>query len=60
MSGHPPGTVWSRRQLLVAAGMALAARRVGAAPAARVAIARCPDYAGGVLQALRKMFDDLG
>jgi len=60
MRGHPSGTAWSRRQLLVAAGMALAARRVGAAPAARVAIARCPDYAGGVLPALRRMFDDLG
>lgn len=40
--------------------MALAAGKVGAAPAARVALARCPDYAGGVLPALRKMFDDLG
>lgn len=60
MTEHPPGTAWSRRQLLVAAGMALAAGKVGAAQPARVAIARCPDYAGGVLPALRRMFDDLG
>ena len=60
MRRHPSGTAWSRRQLLVAAGMALAAGKVGAAPAGRVAVARCPDYAGGVRPALRKMFDDLG
>ena len=40
--------------------MALAAGRLGAAPASRVAVARCPEYAGGVLPAMRKMFDDLG
>jgi uncharacterized protein (DUF362 family) len=52
--------VWSRREILVAAGMALAAAKAGAAPAARVAIAPCRDYAAGVLPALRRMFDDLG
>jgi len=60
MSGHSPGMVWSRRQILVAAGMALAAGKAGAAPAARVAVAPCRNYGEGVLPALRRMFDDLG
>ena len=60
MKGHPPGAVWNRRQVLVAGCMALAAGKLGAAPASRVAVARCPDYDGGVLTALRRMFDDLG
>jgi uncharacterized protein (DUF362 family) len=46
--------------LLIAAGIGLAAGKVAAAPAARVAVARCPDYGAGVLPALRKMFDGLG
>jgi len=57
---HSAAAGMSRRDLLIAAGMALAAGRVAAAPAARVAVARCPDYSTGVLPALRKMFDGLG
>lgn len=62
MSRTTPGTRVSRRELLIAAGMGLAAGRVAvaAAPAARVAVSRCPDYAASVQPALRKMFDDLG
>ena len=57
---NAPATGWSRRELLIAAGIGLAAGRVAAAPAARVALARCPDYGAGVQPALRKMFDGLG
>jgi uncharacterized protein (DUF362 family) len=60
MRPHAPATGLSRRELLIAAGMGLAAGRVAAAPARRVAIARCPDYGSGVLPALRKMFDGIG
>jgi uncharacterized protein (DUF362 family) len=60
MTSNDPAARWSRRDLLIAAGMGLAAGRVAAAPAARVAVARCPDYAASVLPALRKMFDGLG
>jgi uncharacterized protein (DUF362 family) len=50
----------TRRDLLIAAGLGLAAGRVAAAPAERVAVVRCPDYAAGVGPALRRMFDGLG
>jgi len=60
MTPNAPGTPVSRRDLLIAAGMSLAAGRVAAAPASRVAVARCADYAASVQPALRKMFDGLG
>ena len=60
MTSNDPAARWSRRDLLIAAGVGLAVRRVAAAPAARVAVARCPDYSASVLPALRKMFDGLG
>ncbi len=60
MTSNDPTGRWSRRDLLIAAGMGLAVGRVAAAPSARVAIARCPDYSASVLPALRKMFDGLG
>ena len=53
-------TLWSRREWLITTGLGLAAGRAVAAPAARVAIARCTDYGTGVLPALRKMFDGIG
>jgi uncharacterized protein (DUF362 family) len=60
MTSNDPAARVSRRDLLIAAGMGLAVGRVSAAPAARVAVARCPDYSASVLPALRKMFDGLG
>ena len=60
MTRPPCGIAWSRRQLLLAAGMALAATKVGTAPASRVAVARCPEYAAGVVRAMRGMFDGIG
>jgi uncharacterized protein (DUF362 family) len=60
MTSSSPMPRWSRRDLLIAAGMGLAVGKVAAAPAPRVAVARCPDYGAGVLPALRKMFDGLG
>jgi uncharacterized protein (DUF362 family) len=50
----------SRREWLLAAGLGLVAGRITAAPADRVAIARCPDYGATVLPALRTMLDGLG
>ena len=58
LTAHATGL--TRRDLLIAAGMGLAARRAAAAPAARVAVARCQDYGAGVRPALRRMFDGLG
>lgn len=55
-----PGTGWSRREVLIAAGMGLAAGRISAAPAARVAVARCQDYGAAVLPALRQLLDGIG
>jgi uncharacterized protein (DUF362 family) len=60
MTSNDPAARWSRRDWLIAAGMGLAVGKVAAAPAARVAVARCPDYSASVLPALRKMFDGLG
>jgi uncharacterized protein (DUF362 family) len=60
MTSYPSAGRLSRRDLLIAAGMGLAATRVAAAPSARVAVSRCPDYTASVLPALRKMFDGLG
>ncbi len=60
MTSNDPAARWSRRDLLIAAGMGLAVGRVAASPAARVAVAQCPDYTASVLPALRKMFDGLG
>ncbi len=60
MTSNDPAARWSRRDLLIAAGMGLAVGRVAAAPAARVAVARCPDYSASVQPALRRMFDGLG
>lgn len=60
MTPTAPGAGLSRRDLLIAAGMGLAIGRVAAAPAARVAVARCADYGAGVVPALRRMFDGLG
>ena len=60
MTSNDPTARLSRRDLLIAAGMGLAVGRVAAAPASRVAVARCPDYSASVLPALRKMFDGLG
>ncbi len=60
MTSTDPTARWSRRDLLIAAGMGLAVGRVAAAPAARVAVARCSDYSASVVSALRKMFDALG
>ena len=58
LTAHATGL--TRRDLLIAAGMGLAARRAAAAPAARVAVTRCQDYGAGVRPALRRMFDGLG
>lgn len=60
MTPDAPGARLSRRDLLIAAGVGLAAARVVAAPATRVAVARCAAYGAGVQPALRKMFDGLG
>jgi uncharacterized protein (DUF362 family) len=60
MKPDAPANGWSRRDLLIAAGISLAAGRVAASPAARVAVARCLDYGSGVQPALRKMFDGIG
>jgi uncharacterized protein (DUF362 family) len=60
MTSNDPSALWSRRDVLIAAGMGLAVGRVTAAPSARVAVSRCPGYSASVLPALRKMFDDLG
>jgi uncharacterized protein (DUF362 family) len=57
---NPSRTDWSRREFLIVAGAALTAGRVVAAPAARVAVARCLDYGTSVLLAMRKMFDGIG
>jgi uncharacterized protein (DUF362 family) len=58
LNAHATGL--TRRDLLIAAGIGLTAGRVAAAPAARVAVARCPDYAAAVRPALRRMFDGIG
>lgn len=51
---------WTRREWLAAAAVSSLAKTARAAPAAPVAMARCPDYASGVTDAVRKMFDQLG
>ena len=60
MKEHCSGTAWSRREWLIATTVGLTAAKAAAAPAARVAVARCPDYEASVLPALRKMFDAVG
>ena len=60
MKEHFSGTAWSRREWLIATTVGLTAAKAAAAPAARVAVARCPDYEASVLPALRKMFDAVG
>ena len=53
---------WTRREWLAAAGVAgLAGKaRAAPAPAGTVAVARCASYDSGVMEALRKMFDQIG
>jgi len=60
MKEHFSATAWSRREWLIATTVGLTAAKAAAAPAARVAVARCPDYEASVLPALRKMFDAVG
>ncbi len=60
MTRIPSGLLWSRREWLIAAGMGLAAGNLRAAPAARVAVARCSTYEADVLPAMRQMFDGIG
>jgi len=60
MKEHCSATAWSRREWLIATTVGLTAAKAAAAPAARVAVARCPDYEASVLPALRKMFDAVG
>lgn len=60
MTRIPSGLLWSRREWLMAAGMGLAAGKLRAAPAARVAVARCSSYEADVLPAMRQMFDGIG
>ena len=60
MKEHCSGTAWSRREWIIATTVGLTAAKAAAAPAARVAVARCPDYEASVLPALRKMFDAVG
>lgn len=53
----------SRRQFLTSLGGAaasLAAPAGAAAPTAPVAVAKCPDYGPNLVQALERMFDQLG
>jgi uncharacterized protein (DUF362 family) len=60
MQPHAKGFSWTRRQWLFAAGAGLTMRHAAAAPAARVAVARCATYDSAVLSSLRTMFDGLG
>jgi uncharacterized protein (DUF362 family) len=50
----------TRREWLAAAGAAGIAGKAHAAPAAVVALARCPSYGAGVVPVMRKMFDQIG
>jgi len=50
----------SRRQLLAVAASGLGGMARAAAPASKVALARCPAYGPAVTPALRRMFDQLG
>jgi uncharacterized protein (DUF362 family) len=60
MQQNSYGNSWTRRQWLFAAGAGLAVRPGVAAPASRVAVARCVAYDATVLSSLRTMFDGIG
>jgi len=51
---------WTRREWLAAAGVAGLGGKARAAPSSTVAVARCPSYDSGILEAMRKMFDQIG
>lgn len=60
MQGHLSGTLWTRREWLVAAGAAGAAARARAAPTSTVAVASCRAYDSTIVTAMRTMFDQIG
>ena len=60
MQRHLSGTSWTRREWLVAAGVAGLAGRARSAPASTVAVASCRAYDSKVVTTMNTLFDQIG